>query len=85
MQAIRLRLPELIRIELQKFEDPRGSFMVTWERQSFAISGIHAEFVQDNYAIPSEWPTERELRLQAAHWPTNLRRMLGEFPRRGCA
>lgn len=37
------------------------------------------------YAVLSKWQTERELGLQAAHWRSNLRRMLGELPREGSA
>jgi dTDP-4-dehydrorhamnose 3,5-epimerase len=75
MQAIRLRLPELVRIELQKFEDPRGWFMMTWERQSFAAAGIDAEFVQDNQSRSRQW-TLRGLHYQLRHPQGKLVRVL---------
>jgi dTDP-4-dehydrorhamnose reductase len=37
------------------------------------------------YAVLSKCQTERELGMQAAHWRSNLRRMLGELPREGSA
>ena len=38
-----------------------------------------------SYAVLSKWQTERAMGLQAAHWRSNLRRMLGELPRGGSA
>lgn len=75
MQTVRLRLPEVVRIELQKFEDARGSFMVTWERQSFAAAGIPADFVQDNQSRSRQW-TLRGLHYQLRHAQGKLVRVL---------
>ncbi len=75
MQVMRLRLPEVLRIELRKFEDSRGSFMVTWERQAFAASGIPAEFVQENQSRSRQW-TLRGLHYQLRHAQGKLVRVL---------
>ncbi len=41
--------------------------------------------LRPGYAVLSKWQTERELGLQAAHWRSNLRKMLTELPRGGRA
>lgn len=43
-------LPGLLLIEPRVFEDARGFFMETWQKQRYAEAGIAAEFVQDNYS-----------------------------------
>jgi len=75
MRALRLRLPELLLIELDKFEDPRGSFMVTWEKQRLAECGIRAEFVQDNQSRSHQW-TLRGLHYQLKRAQGKLVRVL---------
>jgi dTDP-4-dehydrorhamnose 3,5-epimerase len=49
------RLPEVVMIDPKVFEDPRGSFMETWEARKFAAGGIPAQFVQDNHSSSSQW------------------------------
>lgn len=47
---IQLKLPGLVLIDLQPFEDDRGFFMETYKRSVFAEAGLTDGFVQDNYS-----------------------------------
>jgi dTDP-4-dehydrorhamnose 3,5-epimerase len=49
------RLPDVIVIEPQVFEDARGFFMETWEARKFAAGGISARFVQENHSSSRQW------------------------------
>jgi len=62
-QFKRLAIPDVILIEPQRFEDPRGFFMETYRRTQFAENGIAAAFVQDNYSH-SAGPVLRGLHYQ---------------------
>lgn len=44
-------LEGLLLIEHQRWEDQRGFFMETYQKQAFAEAGIVAEFVQDNLSF----------------------------------
>ncbi len=46
----RLRLPDVILIEAQEFEDARGVFKELYERSTFVANGLPDMFVQDNYS-----------------------------------
>lgn len=48
MKAKRTKIADLLLIEPTVYDDPRGSFMETWNRREFSKLGIDAEFVQDN-------------------------------------
>jgi len=49
MRLLPTRLPDLRLIEPKLFQDDRGSFFESYNRREFAqLSGIAAEFVQDN-------------------------------------
>lgn len=41
-------LPEVLIIKPRVFEDSRGFFLETWNRETFAQQGIDVPFVQDN-------------------------------------
>lgn len=45
----------VIRITPKRFQDARGWFSETWQRDRFAAAGIDVDFVQDNhsYSIPA--------------------------------
>ena len=43
------RIPGVILIEPQVFEDERGFFMESYQRERFLQAGIEANFVQDNH------------------------------------
>src|SRR5690625_4747394 len=50
MKIIPTAIPDVLLIEPRVFEDERGFFMETWQRQKFAETGIDYEFVQDNHS-----------------------------------
>lgn len=45
-----LVVPEVILVEPQRFGDPRGFFMETYQYETFVANGITPHFVQDNYS-----------------------------------
>jgi len=66
MKFTQTKIPDVIIIEPQVFEDHRGFFMETWEARKFAKAGITAGFVQDNYS-KSVQGTLRGLHYQIKH------------------
>ncbi len=50
MEFVPSRLPDVLVIKPEVFEDPRGTVMETWNRKDFEEAGIDADFVQDNYS-----------------------------------
>lgn len=50
MQVIATRLPDVLLLEPKVFGDPRGFFMESWNRQTFADLGLNLDFVQDNHS-----------------------------------
>jgi dTDP-4-dehydrorhamnose 3,5-epimerase len=50
VKTIPTALPDVLLIEPRVFGDARGFFFESWNEQSFAASGIHARFVQDNHS-----------------------------------
>jgi len=50
MQVIPTRLPDVLLLEPKVFGDPRGFFMESWNRQTFADLGLDLDFVQDNHS-----------------------------------
>ncbi|MFQ5547398.1 MAG: dTDP-4-dehydrorhamnose 3,5-epimerase [Woeseia sp.] len=48
MEFVPTRLPDVIVIKPEVFEDTRGFFMETWHRRLFERAGIEATFVQDS-------------------------------------
>lgn len=42
------RIPDVLEIEPEVFEDGRGFFMETWHRRKFSECGLRVDFVQDN-------------------------------------
>lgn len=46
----RLAIPGVILIKPKVFEDDRGFFMETYQKDEFAKAGIKGEFVQDNHS-----------------------------------
>lgn len=43
--------PGLVVIEARVFEDARGFFMETYQRERFALAGLPTSFVQDNHSL----------------------------------
>lgn len=48
MRIRRMRIPEVLVVEPDVFEDERGFFMETWQERRFREAGLDAGFVQDN-------------------------------------
>ncbi len=61
-----LGLGDVREIIPRRFEDSRGYFSETYNRQRFADAGITQEFVQDNHSISARKGTLRGLHLQVA-------------------
>lgn len=66
MQFLHTEIPDIVIIEPQVFEDPRGFFMETYQVQKFAEAGIRSSFVQDNHSR-SKQGTLRGLHYQIRH------------------
>ncbi len=50
MEFVPTRLPGVVLIKPNEFEDQRGFFMDTWHRKLFEQEGIDANFVQDSHS-----------------------------------
>ena len=50
MKIIPTSLPEVLLIEPKVFQDERGFFLESYQKQKFKEAGIDAEFVQDNHS-----------------------------------
>ena len=51
MKVIETDIKGILIIEPAVFEDPRGYFMETYQRQRYAEAGIDMEFAQDNVSF----------------------------------
>jgi dTDP-4-dehydrorhamnose 3,5-epimerase len=75
MRVSALALPEVLLIEHQAFEDPRGAFFESWNERAFAAAGIEARFVQENVSR-SRAHVLRGLHYQRPHPQGKLVRVL---------
>ena len=50
MQFLPTKIPDVILIEVPKFDDYRGFFMETYHAKKFSNGGITDKFIQDNHA-----------------------------------
>jgi len=50
MKIIQTAIPEVILIEPNVFEDPRGFFMETFQEKKYREAGITYQFIQDNHS-----------------------------------
>src|ERR1051326_1029997 len=66
MQFLPTELAGVVVIAPRVFDDERGFFMETFQRQKFAAAGIDLEFVQDNHSR-SRRGVLRGLHYQLAH------------------
>ena len=72
-------IPDVLSITPRVFEDPRGFFMETYQKQVFSQAGILHEFVQDNHSSSGQW-TLRGLHYQVTHTQGKLVRVvIGEI------
>ena len=47
------RIPDIVVVDHDVFEDDRGFFMETWRQRAFEAAGIDAGFVQENHSRSS--------------------------------
>jgi dTDP-4-dehydrorhamnose 3,5-epimerase len=66
MKFVPTRIPDVVVVEPRVFDDARGFFMETWQKQKFAAGGISADFVQDNHSSSRQWVL-RGLHYQIRH------------------
>jgi len=69
------RIPDVILIEPDVFEDERGFFMETYHEEKYRAAGIKASFVQDNHSR-SIRGTLRGLHYQITHSQGKLVRVV---------
>ena len=53
-QFQRSKIPEVLYIQIKKFEDDRGFFMESFKKSEFVANNIKKEFVQDNHSRSSK-------------------------------
>lgn len=75
MNFLPTRIPEVILIKPRVFEDDRGFFMETYQKQNFIKEGIPYEFVQDNHSFSQKF-TLRGLHYQITHTQGKLVRVV---------
>ena len=50
IRVIQTRIPDVLTIETDFFQDDRGFFIESYHRRNYALRGIVDEFVQDNHS-----------------------------------
>lgn len=65
MEIVRLRIPEIVRLEPRRFQDSRGFFTETWNAKRMTDAGLPFDFVQDNHSHSAEAGTVRGLHYQS--------------------
>lgn len=65
MQIEKISLPGVLILTPARFEDARGFFSESWNRQRMAQAGIELDFVQDNHSLSVQPGTIRGLHFQA--------------------
>ena len=75
MRVIKTQLPGLLILEPKVFEDERGFFMETFQKERYAKVGINVDFVQDNLSL-SRRDTLRGLHFQ---WPNPQAKLVQVF------
>ena len=65
MKITQTALPGVLLLHPRRFEDPRGFFSESWNRQTLAAQGISTDFVQDNHSLSKATGTVRGLHFQA--------------------
>lgn len=63
MRLVQTKLPGVVIVEPDVYQDPRGYFLETWSERRYAELGLAARFVQDNLSRSSRG-TLRGLHLQ---------------------
>jgi len=75
MKLVPTELDEVLVIDPQVFEDPRGFFMETFHRERYHALGIREDFCQDNLSFSSR-NTLRGLHYQFPHAQAKLVQVL---------
>jgi dTDP-4-dehydrorhamnose 3,5-epimerase len=75
MKIVKTEIPGVIILEPKVFQDDRGFFMETYQKQKYAEAGITTTFVQDNYSF-SQKNTLRGLHYQYPHAQAKLVQVL---------
>lgn len=75
MKFLPTKIPEVLIIKPRVFEDDRGFFMETYQKQNFIRRGIPFEFVQDNHSSSQKF-TLRGLHYQVTHTQGKLVRVV---------
>ncbi|NLN70331.1 MAG: dTDP-4-dehydrorhamnose 3,5-epimerase [Chloroflexi bacterium] len=68
-------IPDVIRIRSKVFEDARGFFVETYQKEVFSQGGITQSFVQDNHSFSTQWAL-RGLHYQITHTQGKLVRVI---------
>lgn len=64
MRIERTKLPGVLVLTPQRFEDERGFLREVWNRHALSEAGIHLDFVQDNHSLSRTPGTIRGLHFQ---------------------
>jgi dTDP-4-dehydrorhamnose 3,5-epimerase len=75
MKFVQTRIPEVVLIEPDVFEDERGFFMETYHQEKYLAAGIAYPFVQDNHSRSGRG-TLRGLHYQITHSQGKLVRVV---------
>jgi len=75
MKISNTKLPGVLIIEPDVFGDSRGFFMETYHKERYRVTGIDAEFVQDNISFSTK-RTLRGLHFQYPHSQAKLVQVL---------
>ena len=67
MKIIQTKIPDLLIIEPQVFEDNRGYFVETYNQAKFEANGLNYTFIQDNQSF-SQYGTIRGLHFQTGDY-----------------
>lgn len=72
-------IPDVVRFQPHVFQDIRGFFMETYQKETFSQAGIWQEFVQDNHSSSIQW-TLRGLHYQVTQTQGKLvRAVIGKI------
>ena len=66
MQFEPLKLPDVILVKPNRFEDDRGFFVETYHAERYRENGIGVDFVQDNHSLSKPVGVLRGLHFQSA-------------------
>lgn len=66
MKVEKLGIPDVLLLTPDRFADPRGAFVETWNEARYIGIGIPGPFVQDNHSVSLRTGTIRGLHLQTA-------------------